>query len=218
MAEKRSQFSEDNRDWFVWTVRDEIYAIVRDYARPIVTGLVIAMASAVIAYIKSHPSIALVIGSVTATAALILGMAFYSGRKARRTGEATGERFQTWMSDMASDRGYWFVSVRITNLGPPTSIHTWQGGYRNPKGGNVYLSDRMLLEEDVAPPENIRAHNLRRDYRRLETGATHEGWIALPAGPAIESSSIHLEFKDALDDDALHEISIGSPRAKTNSN
>lgn len=131
--------------------------------------------------------------------------------------------FKTWISDMAliptGTQAFrrLFVSLRIVNLGQPTSIHTWQGSYSMNGVNTSHLSDRMFVEDQqVAPPKEIRGNNLRRDTRMLQTGETREGWIAFDVGQIrsdAEASnvlrSVKLQFIDAFDN--LHETSLEPP-------
>lgn len=129
-------------------------------------------------------------------------------------------RFKSWIPDMTvSPAGRLFVGMQIVNLGPPTSIHTWQAGFEKSDGGHVYLSDRMLVEdEDIAVPGNIRGNNLRHDYRLFATGETREGWIAFDVGSLSDNDAaramrtVLLIFTDAFDNQ--HEISTVPPWAR----
>jgi hypothetical protein len=122
--------------------------------------------------------------------------------------------FLAWREEHQKNSAPRFTGIEIVNLGPPTSIHTWQAGFKKAEpGGRTWLSDRMLVEEeDIEPPSNIRGKNLRRDYRMLATGETRAGWIAFDVGEGLsiaEQSSLMgtvlLMFRDAFDH--LHEIS-----------
>jgi hypothetical protein len=100
-----------------------------------------------------------------------------------------------------------FVGLRIVNVGPQTSIHTWQIHYRN-KGRGRGLAHGLLYGGETAPPSpDIRGHNLRDDIRLLATGETREGWIAFDIGNDDFSEimqSISVGFTDAFD--SFHEI------------
>ncbi|MGO9798637.1 MAG: hypothetical protein ACLPQ0_04165 [Candidatus Binatus sp.] len=123
-------------------------------------------------------------------------------------------RFNAWISDMTvNSNGRIFVGLKIVNLGPPTSIHTWYGGYKRSAGPGMALSDRAFLEEeDITPPSNIQSKNLIRDFRLLATGETREGWIAFDTGPLSQDDqasvmrTLSLRFTDAFNNE--HEISI----------
>jgi hypothetical protein len=130
--------------------------------------------------------------------------------------KVVAQHFKSWISDTAIVEGRAFIGLRIVNVGPPTSIHTWQAGFERSDGGHNYLSDRMLVEdENLAAPNNIRGKNLRRDYRLLETGETREGWIAFDVGPVSNDDAVRvlktvsLIFTDAFDNH--HEISTMPP-------
>jgi len=78
------------------------------------------------------------------------------------------------------------TQVRIVNIGPPTSIHTWYEGYKLSPMKRFWLSDRMFVEDDrVVAPASIRGSNLRTDHRLLETGDARVGWIALDIGTGL---------------------------------
>ena len=118
-------------------------------------------------------------------------------------------RFKARIPDMTvTKEGRVFVGLEIVNVGPSTSIHTWQASFkRQPDGPTHGLSDRMLLEADDEhdPPANIHGPNLRRDYRILTTGETRIGWIAFDAGALSEDETVTLmktviiRFTDAFD-------------------
>jgi hypothetical protein len=114
--------------------------------------------------------------------------------------------FNSWIFDLTiGPNGILFVELQIANVGPPASIHSWQGSYRF-KGRDVQLSERMLIENEIATPANIHGKNLRCDYRRFETGEAREGWLAFNAGDAVSTAnvseigqSLALQFTDAFD-------------------
>ncbi len=122
-------------------------------------------------------------------------------------------RFRSWISDMTLSRTgteavrRLFVGLRIVNLGPPTSIPTWYASYdKVGEEGRMHVSDSAFVEDDqVEPPSNIRGTNLLRDYRRLETGETREGWVAFDIWPVSSDEdavhimqSVFLRFVDAF--------------------
>src|SRR5271156_2447923 len=54
-----------------------------------------------------------------------------AGYYAWRKEHSVAPRFNCWIPDMTvSSNGRVFVGLEIVNLGPPTSIHTWYGGYK----------------------------------------------------------------------------------------
>jgi hypothetical protein len=88
-----------------------------------------------------------------------------------------------------------FIEIRITNIGPPTSLHGWQAVHKLPDGTKrVYLEGALvhLAESDFVQPMGIRGSNLCRDYRMFQTGETREGWIAFDVG-AIQGAKTALE-------------------------
>lgn len=106
---------------------------------------------------------------------------------------------------MAIKNGRLFMQVQISNLGPSTSIRTWQAGY-----GKVALSNALFVQ-DVGPiPNVIRGNNLWGDHRLIQSGETIEGWIAFDVGeaPAHEVfSTVSLHFTDTWSGEQLHEVS-----------
>jgi len=106
-----------------------------------------------------------------------------------------------------------FIGLRIVNVGPQTSIHTWQGGYRI-HGRGVIFSDQFFHRGECGNlPDLIRGNNLHDDIRLFSQGETREGWIAIPAGdnPDLHTTreimdSVSLHFTDAFDH--LHEVSV----------
>ncbi len=136
-----------------------------------------------------------------------------AGYYAWRKEHAVAPLFRSWIPDMTiTPTGRLFVGVQIFNLGPPTTIQTWQAGFERSDGGHNYLSDRMLVEdEDLTAPSNIRGKNLRHDYRLLATGEMREGWIAFDVGPQVDDQgarvmrSVTLMLTDTFEH--THEIS-----------
>ncbi len=102
-----------------------------------------------------------------------------------------------------------FIGLRIVNVGPQASIHTWQAGYKSPNERHgIVLTDGVLVEGSVGRvPESIRGDNLRGDYRVLTTGETRVGWIAFDVYEKdLEAAdwsrlldSVSLGFTDAFD-------------------
>jgi hypothetical protein len=167
------------------------------------------LAPIIVWYLLGHPPM-WVIGWTFVSALLVAG--YYAWREEHL--KATTRRFKSWIPDMAIDNGRLFISLRIVNLGPPTSINTWQAGYKKGGQGRNHLNERFFLESDEISevPENIHGQNLKRDYRRFETGETREGWIAFDVGPLSKddaisiTSTVSLQFTDAFDH--RHEISF----------
>lgn len=152
---------------------------------------------------ENGPPIKLVIAAFV-WAGLIAG--YYAWRDERLKNIVP--RFKCWIPVMALREGRLFVSIRITNIGPPTSILSWQAGYRNAEGGRNWLTNEMFAGDDrILPPDAIRGTNLKGDYGRFETGTTREGWLAMDVGPMATSDdarhileSVSIQFIDALDD------------------
>jgi hypothetical protein len=121
------------------------------------------------------------------------------------------ERFTTWISQMCTSDGRLFVQLRITNVGPPTSIHTWQGGFRNADGRYIGWAHDLFADDERIPiPKEMRGDNLIRDLRLFATGETREGWLARDIGlMALEDmrpifQTITFQFTDAFDN--VHRI------------
>ncbi len=120
--------------------------------------------------------------------------------------KVVSERFKTWISRMCTADGRVFVQLRITNVGPPSSIHTWQGSYRKSDGSHVHwLHEFYVTDEQILQPKEIRGRNLIRDLDMFTTGETREGWVAINIGgaswpelkPIFETFA--LRFTDAFD-------------------
>jgi hypothetical protein len=101
--------------------------------------------------------------------------------------------FRSWIPDMVgTPEGRLFVGMQIVNMGPPTSIQTWQGGFTRSDGSAVRFSDRYFVEgENVVAPDNIRGQNLRHDYGLLATGEIREGWLAFDV-PQLDADAVAL--------------------------
>ncbi len=122
----------------------------------------------------------------------------------------TQHRFKTWIYSLGIEPGTnrLFVGVRITNVGVPTSIHTWQGGFRTSHGGRAF-TDGVLVQGKFPPPiQDMRGENLKGDLHRYETGETREGWIAMDIGSESLSQAdmrqlfdtASVQFTDAFGD------------------
>jgi len=101
-----------------------------------------------------------------------------------------------------------FVSLRISNLGPPVSVHTWQAGYLTANGGRTWLVHGLLYEgERDGRPADVRGKNLRDDHAILATGESREGWIGFDADSSQENvlRGISLLFTDAFENH--HDVS-----------
>ena len=106
-----------------------------------------------------------------------------------------------------------FVGLRVVNVGPQTSIHTWQGGYRI-HGRGISFSDQYFHRGEFGNlPDLIRGNNLHGDIRLFSQGETREGWVAIPAGDNPDFNvireimdTVSLGFTDAFDH--YHEVSV----------
>jgi hypothetical protein len=104
-----------------------------------------------------------------------------------------------------------FIGLRIVNVGPQSSIHTWQVSYnKSGQTGRTHLADGMLVTGEIGNlPDLIRGQNLHGDIRLLATGETREGWIAFDVGENDGSdpeilTNVSLGFTDAFD--KFHEV------------
>ena len=88
-------FREDNKEWFLWTLRDEIYGFFREYLKPIVVTLVVSFAGAIWAFAKQHPMVWLPIVSVAATLAVITVLALRDGRSRRANAQSLTDEKET---------------------------------------------------------------------------------------------------------------------------
>ena len=120
--------------------------------------------------------------------------------------------FRSWIPNMVgTPEGRLFVGMQIINMGPPTSIQTWQGGFERSDGSHFRFSDQYFVEgENIVAPSNIRGQNLRHDHQLLATGEIREGWLAFDVGSdadavAIVMRTLTLTLTDAFENQ--HEIS-----------
>ena len=109
MAERDSRFRENNRAWLGWTLRDEIYAFVRQHFGLLIVTVLSTLVGTVWGFLKEHPLIWVSIGAVTLTLAAITGLAMIDGRKRRRRPTA-----QTPQIELQE------VRVRPAQTGDPT--------------------------------------------------------------------------------------------------
>jgi len=106
-----------------------------------------------------------------------------------------------------------FIGLRIVNVGPQTSIHTWQGGYRI-HGRGIGFADQFFHRGEFEKlPDLIGGSNLHDDIRLFSQGETREGWVAIPAGDNPDFNvireimdTVSLAFTDAFDH--FHEVSV----------
>jgi hypothetical protein len=133
----------------------------------------------------------------------------------------TPEDFRSWIYTLAATSNAGpdrtgplamkvFIGLRIANVGPDNSIHTWQVSFVNKNGGRSTLSDYFLLDDGLVVPDGIRGCNLHHDIRKLETGDTKEGWIAIDVGdeginPDL-MKRVSVGFTDAFD--VFHEVTL----------
>jgi hypothetical protein len=76
-------FREDNKEWFLWTIRDEIYGFIREYLRPIIAMLIVSVAGTIWAFAKDHPMLWLPVGGASFTLAALTVFALRDGRRRR---------------------------------------------------------------------------------------------------------------------------------------
>jgi hypothetical protein len=122
-----------------------------------------------------------------------------------------------WIQEPARRFRRVYIGIRLSNVGPPASIHTWQAGYHTREGKRFALAHGLLFDGEPADlPDNIKGANLKEDRRMLASGETREGWIAfnMGDGEAIESlfDGISLGFTDAFD--KFHNVIPLRPRGE----
>lgn len=76
-------FQEDNKEWFLWTVRDEIYGLVRQHLAPILVTFVLSAVGAFWAFATQHPMLWLPICGASFTLAGLTVLALRDGRRRR---------------------------------------------------------------------------------------------------------------------------------------
>ncbi len=86
------------------------------------------------------------------------------------------ERFKSQIGDMTLIDGRLFVQVQISNIGPPTSILRWQGGYRGKDGWGVAFTENFFIDGEAPADAHVHGVNLLRDRRLLQTGETLEAF------------------------------------------
>lgn len=74
---------ENDKEWAGWTIRDEVYAYVRKHWLPTVVSTIIAIAGSVWAFIRSHPTLGVSVGTMALTITAIVILALIDGRKRR---------------------------------------------------------------------------------------------------------------------------------------
>jgi len=144
-----------------------------------------------------------------------------AGYYAWRKEYAVAPLFRSWTPDMVTtSEGRLFVGMQIINMGPPTSIQTWQGGFTRSDGSEANFSGRYFVQdENVVAPENIRGQNLVHDHRLLATGEIREGWLAYDIGSQVDAGAaavmmrtLTLSFTDAFEHQ--HEIATQAAWAR----
>lgn len=81
MADNQSQFRQDNREWLVWTIRDEIYAFVRKNAGPTIGAVFAMTAGAIWAFVKQYPTIWGPLGGAVFATGTVTFLALIAARK-----------------------------------------------------------------------------------------------------------------------------------------
>jgi hypothetical protein len=134
---------------------------------------------------------------------------YYAWREERL--KNLSDNFRCWIYGMTCGREgaesplLLFVGLRLSNVGPQTSIHTWQGGYRI-AGRGIAFTEHFFRRGSVLPlPDGIHGHNLNGDMSLFAQGETREGWVAIVVEGSTSVSdaviqimrTIHLEFTDS---------------------
>ncbi len=83
MADSEQGWWDDAKSWFRWFVYDEIYIFVRQYLGPVIVSAMIALGTAIIAFVKLHPTIGGVAAGAALTISIIVALALIDGRRRR---------------------------------------------------------------------------------------------------------------------------------------
>jgi hypothetical protein len=132
MAEKNTRW-ENDKEWAGWTLRDEIYAFVRAHLQPIISGAVGGAMGAIIAAIKSYPTVAASIGAVVLTLAVITILAIKDGRKRNRRAETKVTESTARLPSVLREE------INFNYLPDPLTKHGWRQGYAS----NVIPTDAV---------------------------------------------------------------------------
>jgi hypothetical protein len=134
---------------------------------------------------------------------------YYAWREERL--KNLSDNFRCWIYTMTCGREendsplLLFVGLRLSNIGPPTSIHTWQGGYRVAGKGVAFTEYYFRRGFVKRLPDEIHGNNLNGDMNLFAQGETREGWVAIVVEGSTFASdaviqimqTIHLEFMDS---------------------
>jgi hypothetical protein len=74
---------ENDKEWFGWTIRDEIYGYVREHWLPTIMAAIIGGAGSAFSFITSHPTLAAWLGAPTLTILVIVALSWIDGRRRR---------------------------------------------------------------------------------------------------------------------------------------
>jgi len=75
MADSEQGWWDDAKSWLRWFVYDEIYIFVRQYLGPVIVSAMIALGTAIIAFVKLHPTVGGVAAGAALTISIIIALA-----------------------------------------------------------------------------------------------------------------------------------------------